>query len=701
MASRYERSVAYQPTGANFARANTAGKLADALSEFSGRAGEMGAQLQSARGTAAGAQSEGVPQPKSSVTAYGRAFNNAATAAYKARAQIDIEDTYARLERENPTDPMAYEAKSEGYRKGLLKLQRDPVLRTEMDILSASRASEGRRRVADQALAVEQDSQRTDILSGLDSMVQAAARKVPMEGPLADEAMAVLQTNINESLLAGQEAGLFSASQVRQLRDKYAETAQRGFQSGQVNTLASSIMGKYQADVRAGDRALAELDGLELDDGTKIEVQEEVRKRFGLMQDERKRQYVEASSALHRDIEDGDPSPDAEGAAIALYRKGVYSPAEYTSILGRIDTARAKHAEDEATITNIENAFVNGVRLDPKNEKVVKAVDKWFAKVATANNLAPGSDEWTSYAAQIASRTNILPPQAMSWARSSLLSGEPELASSAANAMTRWSDAAPTAYSYFDDPNMKAYADQVSSMVQAGALPETAVEVARANTFDIPEQRKKSLGSAYTKEKYAESNAGDLKSKMDGDDAFDRALLAGSPTPPLGMRDEYERSVRAYYDRTNGDINKARELAWKDIRGVYGYSEVNGEPEVMKYAPELIFPGIDVKVIQADLAESAKAAGIQTPVRLTPAPATGDTNGVLWQLTTTDEDGFEEVVLDEKNRPRVYAIPTQTDEYVRAQEDAKKKAVADARAESAKRRKIAEEMAELGSFPGY
>ncbi len=701
MARRYERETQYQATGADFSRANTAGQLATALQDFSNKAATRYTQARATQGANAGLQSTGVPEPKNDATAYNRAFNASATAAYKARTQIDIEDTYDRFERETPNDPLAYEAKSEGYRKGLLKQQRDPSLRTEIDILSASRASEGRSRVAGQALAVERDSQRTDILSGLDSMVQAAARKVPMEGPLADEAMSVLQKNINESLEAGQASGLFSASQVRELRDQYANAAQRGFQAGQVNNIASGIMGQYESDVRAGDRALAAVDKLELDDATKIDVQEEVKKRFNLMQDERKRTYVDATSALHRDIEDGDPSPNAEQAAGNLYRKGAYTPAEYTSILGRIDNARMKHAEDTATITSIEQAVLSSANLDPKNEKVVKAVDAWFTKSAELNHLSPGDEEWVSSAAQVASRTNILPPQAMSWARASLLSGEPELASKAANAMTRWSDASPYAYTYFDDPNIKAYADQVSAMVQAGATPENAVEVARANTFDIPEARKKILQADYTKQKYVESNVSNLQSHMNSDDAFDRALLSGAPGASLAMQDEYQASVRTYFDKTNGDIKRARELAWKDIRGVYGYSEVNGKPEILKYAPELVFPGIDVKVIQSDVADVSKQLGVTTPVRLTPSRSTGDTNGVEWNLTTTDEDGHDEVLLDANNRPFVYAIPTQTEDYVRAQEEAKTKAVEDARASAAKRREIAERMDKLGSFPGY
>jgi len=472
--------------------------------------------------------------------------------------------------------------------------------------------------------------------------------------------------------------------------------------AGRVKAVTNDIAKAFELDTKAGESALKKLGESGLSEEDQLEVRKQVRERNGLLHAERRAEYAETVNTLERSITAGAPGQNAEAVAARLYRKGVYSPTEYTNILERIDIARAKGAEDAATIAGIEDAFVNGLRLDPKNEKIVKAVDKWFAEATKVNQVKPGSEEYVSLSAQMAARTNILPPKAMSWARATLLSGEPAITVPAANAMTRWADAAPTAYAYFDDPNLKAYAEQVSSLVQAGASPEKAVEVARANAFDIPEQRKKVLQSTYTKEKYAEDNAGDLQDRMDGDDAFDVEILPGAPQAPLGMRDEYERSVRAYFDRTNGDIERARELAWKDIRGVYGYSRVNGEPEILKYAPELVFPGVSIDVIRNDLNSAATAAGIKTPVNLTPSRATGDTRGILWSLTTTDEDGNDEVLLDEKNRPLIYAIPTDTQAYVEADAKNRRDAIAKARAESEKRRRLVEATAEAAAeYQGY
>jgi hypothetical protein len=167
-------------------------------------------------------------------------------------------------------------------------------------------------------------------------------------------------------------------------------------------------------------------------------------------------------------------------------------------------------------------------------------------------------------------------------------------------------------------------------------------------------------------------------------------VLGGSPAAPLGMRDEFDSLVRTYFDYTNGDITRARSLAWNDIRGTYGVSTVNGEPEILKWAPELVFKGVDPAVIRSDVQAAAKGAGVESDVRLTPSKVTADSGGLLWDISTVDENGYTEIVLDEKNRPLTYAIPTDTARYVEAQEAAKRQAVQDAREVSRRRRETAE-----------
>lgn len=465
-----------------------------------------------------------------------------------------------------------------------------------------------------------------------------------------------------------------------------------------VESASNAIVKAFEVDTTTGQAALKELDKSDLSDEDKFRVRSQVRQGQGLIHAERRQEFAEQVNALERRIASGVPGPNAELDAKALYRKGVYTPEQFTNVLQSIDGARVKGATDAAIAASIREALAGGERLDPRNDKIVDGVDKLFIQATTDNHMAPGTDEWINGAAGIAAKTNILPPEAMSWARKNLLSGDPKLSVPAANAMARWSDAAPAAYTYFDDANMKAFAEQLDGFTRAGMKPEEATKQAHDNVYTMPKERRDRLDAQYKKEKYAADNPSQLQSRLNSDDSFDRALLGGAPAAPTmagvgarAMADEYELLVRSYYDKTNGDVTAARDLAWKDIRGTYGYSTVNGAPEILKYAPELEYPGIDVNVIRSDAVEAAKQLGVESNnVRLVPNTKTGRTRGLEWELHYTDADGFEDVVLGPDNRPARYEIPTDTARYLAAQEDAKRKSVDAARTESKRRREFAE-----------
>lgn len=694
MASRYERSTSYQPTGMDFSRAQTAASTGQLAGRLSGVLGEFAARRSASAGARAGLKAKPVdlspqerrerflatptdqklpaisPKLKNELTAYGRAFNESARAAYMGRQQLDIEESYGRFETEAPTDVALYQSKSEGYRKGLLKGAQDPLLREQLDILARSRSAEGLRRVTTQALIVERDEQRTSILDGLDSMVQAAARKVPMQGPLADEALGVLQTRIVESLRAGQASGLFSASQVRELRNHYTEIAAKGIQSSQVDNLSSAIMGQYEADVLAGDRALAQLDQLDLPDSTRIEVQGEVRKRLGLMESERKHRYVESLGRLHQDIADGTPSANAETDAFALYRKGAMSVDGYTSMLSQIERARTEAAKKQADITAGIAAFNNSTPLDPKNSETRKVMDQVFAQAVAG--VPRGSPEWQNVAIDMAARTNIAPTDSISWSRSIIAAGDPVNSATAAQFLRRMEDSNPSAFRYVDDEKLKSYVGQVNAAITAGTPEDVAIAVAYRNTYALKDSEREQLKTDYSAalkgpQKAAQANADDLQDRLDSDERYDHALLGGAPAAPVALRGEYNAAVERYYPYTAGDIEQARELAWRDVTRKWGYSTVNGAPELMPYAPEVMYPQLPMAVIKDDLSKSVAPLGLKPEeIRLIPSPETGGTDGIVWNVGHVNEYGVADIVLDERNRPLRYQLPVSEESFMAA-----------------------------------
>lgn len=543
--------------------------------------------------------------------------------------------------------------------------------------------------------------------------VQRSLRGAVERGYISPEDGVAQGVRWSQDFAEGRIGMLPAAEQVKALKDpthaegKMIDPAKRAAllaraeddaKEERVSAKVREVLGVFETDVKAGSKAIAALKDSGLTPEEQLEARGQIQRGRGLIHAERRQEFNDQVTSLERAISSGVPGPKAEAQATFLYRRGAYSDEQYTNTLERIDNARQTGAKNAATMDVVTNALATGKPLDPRNDKVVEGIDTLFKSGTELAGIERGSDDWVSNATALAKKTNILPPDAMSWARANMLSGDPKLVGPAATALKTWATESPVAYSYFNDPNLKAYAATVSSIIDAGGSPERAVEVARQN-LDIPPARQDALKATYTKDKHAAGNPDDLQTRMNGEDAFEVGFLGKSPPASQAMRDEYGAAVRTYFDKTGGDIAQARELAWADIRGVYGASTVNGYPEILKYAPERRFPGIDPEVIRNDAIETAKARGVTTPVRLVPTHATDTTQGVEWELHTVDEDGREEVVLRPDNRPVRYMIPTDTQVYLKKQEDAKRAAVEAARADSKSRRELADMVAEFGTYP--
>lgn len=665
MARRYERNTIYQPAGVDNTQAEGAASLRDTLLGFSRQASGIAQDRSASRGRAQGiadGSTGNVPKKRSNFTASGRAYNDAAGAAYVARQQVDIEDTYAALEQELPDNSAEFEARSEGFRKGLINAQTDPELRLRLDVLTQARAGEGLRRVRGAQLSKQRDQQRADILAGLDSMVQAAARKVPQDTPAAIEAQNVLQEQIGSTLKTAQDSGLFTASQIRELRSNYAETAQKGIVSGQVANYTSQIIAKYETDILAGDAALRQVQKLDLDDATKVAIQSKVRERLNLLQSERGRQYVLERAELNQDIAGNTPSPTAERDAFNLYRRGALSDEQYNSTVGQIERARIEQAKGEADLTIGLQAYQNSTPLDPSSGDAKRAMNQVFKQGVAG--VERGSAEYQNLAIEMARRTNVAPTDALSWARAIISSGDPQKAVEAAQFLGRLERTNPAAYRYIEEPKLKAYAGQLNAAIEAGTPADVAATLAYKNTYELTDAQQKAYDLRYAEtlkgpQKAAAANFENLQSRLNSDDRYDQAFFAGAPDAPIGMQAEFNAGVQRYYPYTGGDVEQARELAWRDVKSKWAYSTVNGSPQLLPYAPEVMFPQIPVEVIQKDLKEAGSkiGLGVDNPL-LVPSSETAETGGRVWNIGRIDEFGSLDIELDSNNKPFRYELPT-------------------------------------------
>jgi hypothetical protein len=132
---RFERGESLQVLPADMSRAQASADLVRALGSVrnlsAGVGQELAAQRGQAAGQAAGAGTE-APERRSGITPYGRSFNHAAQRAHAAAIDGDIRLNTARIAAEAPTDTAEFDARMEGYRRGLVE-QIDPAMRPAVE----------------------------------------------------------------------------------------------------------------------------------------------------------------------------------------------------------------------------------------------------------------------------------------------------------------------------------------------------------------------------------------------------------------------------------------------------------------------------------------------------------------------------------------------------------------------------------------
>ena len=138
-------------------------------------------------------------------------------------------------------------------------------------------------------------------------------------------------------------------------------------------------------------------------------------------------------------------------------------------------------------------------------------------------------------------------------------------------------------------------------MIEAGAAPEKAFETARANVFETRRDVLELRIDAYRE--HAKGNDAALGDLIDRD--FDTAWTA-QPEASVFLKADFDRQSAAYFAKT-GDIGLARDLAWKDLRRVYGTTEVNGSPMLSAFPVEHF--GITPEDVRRDVDAFLKSTG--------------------------------------------------------------------------------------------
>lgn len=466
----------------------------------------------------------------------------------------------------------------------------------------------------------------------------------------------------------------------RNLSGQARDRVQRMAQGQLIESNVAAIVDTYtKAGTDAGIQAFAQLDKSGLPPATQDEVRRGVSSRLSQYRDLRRQENVDAIANIERSIANNSAGTRTMEHVEDLYQLGALTPAEYGNYAGQIESAAVRRLKDQAAAHELAAVIGAGLPLDPRNPEHRKALSSAFAE--NVREQPAGSPVWQATASAYAARTRMLPDQALAWTRQTTRSPDPRIAAAGAQFYGAIAAGAPDAVGEVDT-DTKAFASTVNAMIEAGTDPARAVETARSTVFDLKPEVRERRKTEF--EQHAKQSDAALANLVDRD--FDPGVFASAPALSANLAADFVSQSERYFQKT-GDVTLARDLAWSDLKRVYGPSRVNGEPIMIAFPPERFgIPPEEVRTDignflkgnpQADGSGAADVFVVPDAVTLRQVNDTLDGRPVQpsYKLITKSGD----LVLDRNGVPKRYTIPS-GEELAQRFKGAQAKAEGEARA---------------------
>lgn len=567
-------------------------------------------------------------------------------------------------------DVHAQQALSKAYE------QRRTELSSQLDTHELEQHRQYNLQTANDSVALAQQSaadnyNHPDIIAGnldkLDGSLASLADQQGWSGEQFSEARYEARTKLHQGVLDGMlsdnkvdMAKAYLDSFKGELKPQEAKTFQAAIQSGEVTATSNSILGAFRTDTNQGAQQLSQIEKSGLTPDQQSQVIQSVEKGRNDLAIERRQnpQVRQQITSLDDSIASDNVAPNALDKVEQLWKQGAVTDQQRVVYRDQIERAQKKGSADASLLDYAHTAYQNLVPLDPKDPNDKKAADLLLQESALG---APGNTSaYNNAAVHIASRLGVVPDAAISYGRSNLVGGDPKAAASGAQLLSNLQEANPRAYMMATDPETRAMADTVNRVVQAGGSPEAAVQMAREN-----DQRSKSDQEQLTRQWNArypvakdstQLEKNDLSKALTSDPLYEGTGLPGFkpgvPNAPPALAGEFDDLTHQYFNHTGGNLAQAQQLAIHDLKGTWGVSQVNGSRELMKYAPERMFPGLTGDMVRDDLKTSGHG-----DAHLTETPETGTSGGKVWNLSEKDQFGAFDVVRDKNGMPLRYQVP--------------------------------------------
>ncbi|MEM8013027.1 hypothetical protein Q4R53_12250 [Morganella morganii] len=289
-----------------------------------------------------------------------------------------------------------------------------------------------------------------------------------------------------------------------------------------------------------------------------------------------------------------DLSPDSRAGVLEQHRPKDPDAPNFAAAQQRWERMRVKFDafdkewEAKQGVEMVTNAVNRGVPLDPNNKSNKAAADNFYT--TNFSNLDLRDENQVAGVIKLVGSTGIMPTQLLSNLNAAAVTQDPKVVLPAADLVSRLYETNPTAITGLSNEKQSFYLN-VRQYKNAGVNDDDAVKMAFNSVYNQTDTMKMQLAAekatpVYKKErtKAAESFV-DARTSIFGPSATDKN--PGS----VAFLNDYEALYDINFDKSGGNAETAKKTTDQQITNSWSISEVNGQAQLMKYAPESLYPG--------------------------------------------------------------------------------------------------------------
>ncbi|HBC5209733.1 TPA: hypothetical protein KEU09_003009 [Serratia marcescens] len=237
------------------------------------------------------------------------------------------------------------------------------------------------------------------------------------------------------------------------------------------------------------------------------------------------------------------------------------------------------------------SSLQNNFPLDPNDKNNQAAADHYFdQKVAPGFNI--NNTDSLNQVAEITTKSGMLPTQIKTMLTAGATSRDPAVVVPMAKMYGQIFDNNPAAATGVDKGAMAFYS-KVYAYDRAGVPAEKAVDMAYNQVYQQDDRLKQMISQQVRDKDYIKNRAKAAQDNIDNMSPNWQGIGAPTLTDPGKANQLYQRDYLAIYDanfaQTGGDADQAKAMTNAMIGKVWAVSTINGQQEIMKYAPEAVY----------------------------------------------------------------------------------------------------------------